>query len=394
MRLSNRSRGSAAGPLAVVLVVALLPFAGLAPPGVDAAAVRLGPVASGFERPLYVTGAGDGSGRLFVVEQPGRIRVVKERRVLPTPFLDITRVVNDGANERGLLGLAFHPDYERNGFFYVHYTDARGDVVVARYTVSGDPDRAKSASARTILKIPHRQATNHNGGMLAFGPRDGYLYVSVGDGGGGQSANGQDTDTLLGKILRIDVDRTSGNRNYAIPADNPFADGRRGRPEIWAYGLRNPFRFSFDRETGGLYIGDVGEQDWEEIDYGAPRRGGLNYGWDITEGRHCFNPPEDCDRAGITFPIHEYPHEVGNVVTGGYVYRGRAMAGLVGTYVFTDFGSHELWGLRRNRDGEWVRSVLLRSDDELRIASFGESDSAELYAVDLVAGTLYRLAAG
>lgn len=243
-----------------------------------------------------------------------------------------------------------------------------------------------------MLRIPHRIRSNHNGGMLAFGPRDGYLYVSVGDGGGEQSANGQNLDTLLGKILRLDVDGSDANRNYAIPADNPFANGNDGRPEIWAYGLRNPFRFSFDRATAGLYIGDVGQHDWEEIDSGAPRRGGLNYGWDITEGRHCYDPPTNCDRAGITFPIHEYSHAVGNVVTGGYVYRGQSIPRLVGTYVFTDFRSQEIWGLERNRNGNWVRSVLLRSNDELNSSSFGESDDAELFAVDLITGTLYRFA--
>jgi glucose/arabinose dehydrogenase len=363
----------------------------LAPQRSRATALRLEPLATGLEQPLFVTGAGTGSDRLFVVEKPGRIQIVEAGRVLAPPFLDITDVVNDAAGERGLLGLAFHPDYESNDFFYVDYTDAEGDIVIARYTVSDDRNRADAESATPILEIPHRADARHNGGMLAFGPRDGYLYIAVGDGGAGQSANGQNTRTLLGKILRIDVDGTSGVGNYAIPESNPFADGDEGRPEIWAYGLRNPFRFSFDRKTGGLYIGDVGEAEWEEIDFGKPGQGGINYGWDIMEGRHCFRFPSNCDTTGLSQPIHEYSHEVGNVVTGGYVYRGEQIRALKGTYVFTDFGSREIWGLKRKRHGQWKRSVVLSNTEQWQIASFGESDAGELFAVDLVAGTLYQL---
>jgi glucose/arabinose dehydrogenase len=393
MRLGNPMRALRTVILAIVCVAALVLLDGFILERAHAAgAVRLVKVAEGFEQPLFVTGAGTGSDRLFVVEKPGRIRILDAGTILATPFLDITGIVNDQANERGLLGLAFHPDYERNGLFYVHYTDTSGDIVIARYTVSNDPDRANAASAKVILTIPHREAANHNGGMLAFGPRDGYLYIAVGDGGGGQSANAQDTTSLLGKILRIDVDGTSSDRNYAIPAGNPFADGTGGRPEIWAYGLRNPFRFSFDRATGDIVIGDVGEGSWEEIDLGQGGRGGLNYGWDIMEGRHCFNPRTNCDPTGLGRPIHEYSHKVGNVVTGGYVYRGTAIRALVGTYVFTDFGSQVIWGLQRHRRGKWERSVLLRATEQLQIASFGESDAGELFAVDLVSGTLYRIA--
>lgn len=378
--------------LRLLFVAALLPLVALVPQDAGAAAIRLVTVETGFDQPIFVTGAGAGSTRLFVVEKPGRIRVVKNGKALATPFLDIADIVNDAANERGLLGLAFHPDYENNGFFYVDYNDATGDIIVERYKVSGDPDRADPNSSTPILRIPHREAENHNGGTLAFGPQDGYLYISVGDGGHEQSANAQDTDVLLGKILRLDVDHKTQNRNYAIPPDNPFADGKGGRPEIWEFGLRNPFRFSFDRETGRLYIGDVGQNRWEEIDRAGPRKGGLNFGWDITEGRHCFNPPKNCDKSGITFPIHEYSHDVGNVVTGGVVYRGKDIPALVGIYVFADFGSDEIWGLKRNRDGAWVRSVLLRSDDDLRIPCFGESDNGELFVVDIASGTLYRVA--
>ena len=273
------------------------------------------------------------------------------------------------------------------------YTNRRGDVVIARYTVSENPDRANAGSARVILKIRHRQAANHNGGMLAFGP-DGYLYIAIGDGGAGQSANGQKTTTLLGKILRIDVNRTPGNDAYAIPADNPFAGRRTARPEIWAYGLRNPFRFSFDRVTGDLFIGDVGQDAWEEIDVGERGVGGINYGWATMEGSHCFTPSTGCDNTGLRLPLFEYSHEEGNVVTGGYIYRGTAIPSLAGTYVFTDFGSREIWGLTPNQGGDWERSVLLRSENNHSIASFGEDDDGELFAVDLVSGVLFQVAPG
>jgi glucose/arabinose dehydrogenase len=379
--------------LGVMIAVSLLTVAAVTPADTRAAEVRLVTVASGFDRPLFVTGAGDGSERLFVVEQAGRIRIVDAGTVLVPPFLDITGIVNDGAAERGLLGLAFHPDYENNGQFYVHFTDANGDIVIARYTVSDDPDLADAASKKVILTIRHREASNHNGGMLAFSSDDGYLYIAVGDGGSGQSGNGQKKTNLLGKILRIDVDETSGGRAYAIPADNPFVGRRRARPEIWAYGLRNPFRFSFDRQTGDMFIGDVGQSAWEEIDFSPLGKGGLNYGWHIMEGSHCFKPPKDCKKRGLSLPIHEYSHDVGNVVTGGYVYRGTAMPEVDGTYVFTDFGSRDVWGLTRDATGNWERSVLFHSEDQLNIASFGENDAGELFAVDLVAGTIARIEA-
>ena len=388
-----KSVSSLAGlPLRLLIVVGLLTVAGLTPSATSAAGVRLVRVATGFDQPLFVTGAGTDDSRLFVVEKPGRIRVVKQGKLLATPFLNITRIVNDEDNERGLLGLAFHPNYQSNRRFYVNYTNRRGDIVIARYTVSDNADRADAGSAKVIVKIRHRKAANHNGGMLAFGP-DGFLYIAVGDGGGGQSANGQKTTTLLGKILRIDVDGTSAGRAYAIPADTPFADGTGGRSEIWAYGLRNPFRFSFDRETGDMYIGDVGQHRWEEIDFGEAGEGGINYGWHIMEGNHCYTPAENCPTDGLTLPIHEYSHEVGNVVTGGYVYRGNSVPDLVDTYVFTDFGSRDIWGLKQDGTGNWQHSVLLQSGNQLNIASFGESDAGELFAVDLVRGTLFRIEA-
>jgi glucose/arabinose dehydrogenase len=391
MRLPGSGSSRARMLLRAMVVVTLLSHAGHQPDGARAAdVVRLEPLVSGFEQPLFVTGAGTDNTRLFVVEKPGRIRVVKDGNLLATPFLNISRIVNDNANERGLLGLAFHPDYQSNRWFYVNYTNRRGDIVIARYTASDNPDRANAGSAKVILKIPHRKAANHNGGMLAFGP-DSFLYIAVGDGGGGQSANGQKTTTLLGKILRIDVDGTSDGRAYAIPAGNPFADGIGGRPEIWAYGLRNPFRFSFDRVTGDMYIGDVGQHRREEIDFGESGQGGINFGWHIMEGSSCYKPPEDCPTDGLRPPIHEYSHNVGNVVTGGYVYRGSAVPDLVETYVFTDFGSRELWGLKQDETGNWKRSVLFQSGNQLNIAPFGESDAGELFAVDLVSGTLFRI---
>jgi glucose/arabinose dehydrogenase len=392
MRPQGPSSSRARMLLRVMVVVALLSLAGLTPAGTRADGVHLVEVANGFDRPLFVTGAGTGSDRLFVVEQGGRIRIVDAGEVLETPFLDITGIVNDGAGERGLLGLAFDPDYQINGEFYVHYNDVNGDVVIARYTVSsGDPDVAV-ADGQVILKIPHRKAANHNGGMLAFG-KDRNLYISVGDGGKNQSGNAQKTTTLLGKILRIDVHRPSGDNEYAIPGGNPFVGRGKARPEIWAYGLRNPFRFSFDRDTGDMYIGDVGQGRWEEIDFGPNGEGGINYGWHIMEGGHCYHPRKGCHKNGLSPPIHEYSHNVGNVVTGGYVYRGNAIPGLGGTYVFTNFGSHDIWGLTRDALGHWERSVLFHSEDRLNIASFGENNDGELFAVDLISGKLFSIEA-
>jgi glucose/arabinose dehydrogenase len=334
MRPPKPSSSRARMLLRVIVVITLLSLAGHQPDGARAAEVSL--EATGFIQSLFVAGAATDNSRLYVVEKPGRIKVVEVGEVLETSFLDTSGVVNDNANERGLLGLAFHPDFESNGRFYVHYNDDNSDIVIAGYSVSDDdPNLADKESQSVILKIPHRKAANHNGGMLAFGPKDGYLYISVGDGGAGQSANAQKKTKLLGKILRIDVDKASGDRAYGIPAGNPFAKSRKARPEIWAYGLRNPFCFSFDRQTGDMFIGDVGQGSWEEIDFGPEGEGGLNYGWAIVEGRHCFNPPRGCNKRGLRLPIHEYSHKVGNVVTGGYVYRG-TVTDLVGTYVFTD----------------------------------------------------------
>ncbi|MGD8490211.1 MAG: PQQ-dependent sugar dehydrogenase, partial [Anaerolineae bacterium] len=293
-------------------------------------------IASGFERPVQVTHAGDGSGRLFVVEQPGRIKIIEEGNTLPEPFLDITGLVVYGG-ERGLLGLAFHPDYPSNGYFYVNYTRVEdGATVIVRYSVSpSNPDRADPNSASVLLEIP-QPYTNHNGGQLLFSPVDGYLYIGMGDGGSGGDPenNAQDTSTLLGAMLRLDVDSATP---YAIPPDNPYV-GVDGRDEIWAIGLRNPWRFSFDRDNGDLYIGDVGQNEWEEIDYqAAGTPGGVNFGWRCKEGSHEYNFVGDCLAAELTDPIAEYSHDDGRSVTGGFVYRGQDYPALTGRYFYADY---------------------------------------------------------
>ena len=338
--------------------------------------LRLQPVVGELEQPVLVTHAGDGSGRLFVVEQPGRILVVDGGELLQEPFLDIRDAVAAGG-ERGLLGLAFHPAFADNRRFFVHYTRAEdGASVVAEFRTSRDPNRSRRVG-RALLTVEQPFA-NHNGGMIAFGP-DSFLYIALGDGGsrGDPGNRAQDPDALLGKILRIDVD---GRRPYAIPEDNPFAESG-GRPEIYALGLRNPWRFSFDRKTGRLFAGDVGQGRIEEID--VIWRGG-NYGWRILEGSHCFEPPEDCERRGLQLPRTEYGHGRGRCsVTGGYFYRGREVPALEGTYVFGDYCSGEVFGLRKG-----ARSVVL--DTDLLISSFGEDEAGELYVVDHQ-GAIYRI---
>ncbi len=348
--------------------------------------VRLEEVAGGFQQPTYVTHAGDGSGRLFVVEKPGRIWILVNGKVLPEPFLDIRDRVRSRESERGLLSVAFHPDFATNGRFFVNYTDRLGHTVVAEYRVTDDPNRADPNSERVILYI-EQPAANHNGGQLQFGP-DGYLYIGMGDGGraGDPWGNAQNLGVLLGKMLRIDVD---GGDPYAVPPDNPFVGQADVRPEIWAYGLRNPWRFSFDRATGDLYIADVGQNLWEEVDVVRwPSPGGQNFGWDIMEGFHCFEPPQGCDPTGLTMPVVEYGHDQGCSITGGYVYRGRRYPDLVGTYVFSDFCSGRLWGLRF-REGTWEWTLFL--DTDLNVSSFGEDEAGEIYVVDY-RGSIYHLA--
>lgn len=354
-------------------------------PTPGAAGVALELVTDDLQRPVFATHAGDDSGRLFVVEQGGTIAIVRGGQRVAQPFLDITALVDSSGSEQGLLGLAFDPRYRENGRFFVYYTAQNGDNTLARYQVSRAPDAADPASA-TILFAQKDPAPNHNGGMLAFGP-DGYLYVGLGDGGsaGDPWGNGQNRATLLGKILRLDVDRGAP---YAIPADNPWPDGSDARAEVWAYGLRNPWRFSFDRATGDLYIADVGQNQYEEIDMQpAGARGGLNYGWNTREGMHCFGS-DTCPADGMVDPVAEYTHDEGCSVTGGYVYRGAALPQLAGAYIYGDYCSGTIWALRRDAAGAWQSSRLLASNAS--ISSFGEDQAGELYLTDLGSHGLYR----
>ena len=357
-------------------------------PTPDVVEVRLEPVVTGLNQPLDLVNAGDGTGRLFVVEQAGRVRVLQNGTLTNEPFLDISDKT-EGGGEQGLLGLAFHPDYVDNGLFYVNYTDLQDNTVVAEYQVSADPARADADSETVLLTIP-QPYRNHNGGDLAFGP-DGYLYIATGDGGSGGDPldSGQSLDTHLGKLLRIDVNGgdAAGGTPYAVPADNPFVNTAGALPEIWAYGLRNPWRFSFDRDTGDLYIGDVGQNAFEEIDFqNADSAGGENYGWNVMEGFHCYNA-DSCDESGLVLPIAEYPHSEGKSVTGGYVYRGAAIPELVGQYVYGDFGSGRVWRAQQ-QNGEWTSELLLESG--LNIAGFGTDEAGELYVV-AINGGVYRL---
>ncbi len=355
--------------------------------------IVLEPAWSGFTNPIQVIHAGDGSGRLFVVEQRGVIKVIKNGATLPTFFLDIRGLVRSpedsgGGSEQGLLGLAFHPNYESNGFFYLNYTNNAGDTVIARYTVSANPDVANAGSAFTLLTIDQPYA-NHNGGQLLFGPLDGYLYIGMGDGGdGGDPGNrAQDINNLLGKMLRLDV---NGGSPYAIPPTNPYATTA-GADEIWALGLRNPWRFSFDRATGDLFIGDVGQGQWEEISYQAANTpGGVNFGWRCREGAHNFNFSGNCAALTLTDPIAEYSHSEGNAVTGGFVYRGPLYPALVGRYFFADYGAGKIWSLYKTGPTSWSNKEL-ELDTNFLISAFGEDEVGELYVVGYNNGTIYHL---
>jgi glucose/arabinose dehydrogenase len=365
----------------VPLTAALLGAASLA----SAAPVNLRPVVEGLELPVVVAHAGDGSGRLFIAQQGGVIRIFDEAQLLPAPFLDLSSSVSSG-NEQGLLGLAFHPDYETNGFFYVNLTDVAGDTQILRFTVSVDANVADPGSAVPLLSVDQPFA-NHNGGQLAFGP-DGKLWIGLGDGGsaGDPGDRAQSRSTLLGKILRVDVDQ---GLPYAIPPDNPFVADPGARGEIWALGLRNPWRFSFDRLTGDLFIADVGRTREEVSFEPASSGGGRNYGWRRMEGTHCFNPASNCDDGSLVLPILEYSHSLGCSITGGYRYRGAEMPEHFGTYVFGDFCSGRIWGGTENVEtGAWTSTELVDSD--LLISTFGEDEQGELYVADLN-GTLYRI---
>jgi glucose/arabinose dehydrogenase len=335
-----------------------------------------------------VTHAGDNTGKLYVVERAGRIRLIDNGTLLPTPFLDISTSVLSGG-EQGLLGLAFPPGYATTGRFYVNYTRVPdGNTVIARYQRTANPNVADPASDNILLTIPQPFA-NHNGGQLAFGP-DGFLYIGLGDGGSGGDPqnNAQNDNSLLGKILRIDVE--SGVSPYAIPPTNPFVSTAGARGEIWAIGLRNPWRFSFDRLTGDLYIADVGQSSFEEVNFQpATSPGGENYGWRIMEGSHCFGDPA-CSSAGLILPVAEYDHGQGCSITGGFVYRGQAYPRIQGVYIYADFCSGRFWGLK-NDNTVWRNELLLAEPHS--ISSFGEDEAGNLYATDLGAGIVYEIAA-
>ena len=381
--------------VAIGLLAVLLTAGNLAPVSAqdDAAfdpagfSVGFALVADGFTRPVQAVDPGDGSGRLFVVEQGGTIRVLQDGAPLEAPFLDISEQVSQG-NEQGLLSMAFHPDFAENGTFFIYYTDVEGDTQVERWAVStDDPNVADPERAGTILTVDQPFA-NHNGGLLLFGP-DGYLYIGLGDGGsqGDPNNNGQDLGTLLGSILRIDVD---GGDPYAIPEDNPFVGQEGAAEEIWAYGLRNPWRFGFDRDTGDLWIGDVGGGSYEEINLLPAGESGANFGWVLTEGSECYGGGADCDTEGLALPVYEYTHDFGCSVVGGYVYRGDAIPELQGVYLFADYCSGLTWGMGQDANGNWVASEPIESG--LSISSFSEDPAGELYATDLNGG-VYRVVA-
>ncbi len=341
-------------------------------------------VVGGLVNPIGLEHAQDGSGRLFIIEQDGRILIWKDDTLLDAPFLDIRDRVGSRGSEQGLLGLAFHPRYAENGYLYVNYTDTNGDTHIARFTVSeGNPDQADPTTEKTLMVVS-QPFGNHNGGVVVFGP-DGYLYLGLGDGGSGgdPQGNAQSTQTLLGKILRIDVD--SGDP-YGIPPDNPFA-GEGGLPEIWAYGLRNPWRISFDRLIGDLYIGDVGQNQWEEIDFlSSGAQPGANFGWDYREGFHPFEGAYQGN--DLIDPLIEYDHSQGCSVTGGVVYRGINLQAWQGVYIYGDYCSGNVWGLLRNSDGSWQNGLLFQTNS--RISSFGVDEAGELYLVDH-RGDIYHL---
>jgi glucose/arabinose dehydrogenase len=345
----------------------------------------LQPIATGLNQPVALTHAGDT--RLFITQQPGTI-VIYDALGVRAPFLDIRSLVLSGG-ERGLLSVAFHPQYRDNGLFFVYYTNRNGDIVIARYKVlASDPNRADATSGTIILTISHPNFANHNGGQLQFGP-DGYLYIGTGDGGSGGDPNnhGQDRSELLGKLLRIDVDH---GLPYTIPPSNPFFAFNSARNEIWAYGLRNPWRFSFDRSTGDLWIGDVGQNAYEEVDFQpATSIGGENYGWRRMEGLHCFNPSSNCVDPSFTLPVLEYPHsQAACSITGGYRYRGTQIPSLRGQYIYGDYCTGTIWS------GTLTGAILTPKTlftTTINISSFGEDVSGELYVLDVARGIVYKL---
>jgi glucose/arabinose dehydrogenase len=346
-------------------------------------------VVSGLNSPLDLEQAGDNSGRLFVVEQGGRIKIIQNGSVQPAPFLDISsKVISQ--DEMGLLGVTFHPSFSTNGKFYVNYVRNNAgqfQSVISEFLVSaGNANQADPASERILLTVDQvSNFTNHKAGQLDFGA-DGFLYFGLGDGGSGGDpfGHGQNTQILLGKMMRIDVNSTSPGKQYAIPPDNPFvASG--GLPEIYAFGFRNPWRFSFDRPTGRLFVADVGQDSFEEID--IVQKGG-NYGWNTMEGDHCFNPPSGCNTTGLSLPIIEIPHPEAEAVIGGFIYHGTALTGMQGMYIFGDLNG-KIWSLTENPANTFTRSQL--ADVGFNISSFGQDAAGELYVVDISGGRVLKL---
>ena len=392
--MSDTLKSKAIIVAAIILVVGVFAFFWLsnqsAPQGQFAYEVVVAFPNLSFDQPVGVYSAGDGSDRIFVVERKGVVHVFdnSENVTASTVFLDITDSVISEATEEGLLGLAFHPHFFDNGYFYVDYTaDNPLRTVVARYSVlQGSSNQADKNSEQVLLEVL-QPFSNHNGGQLAFGP-DGYLYIALGDGGsaGDPQGNAQNRSSLLGKILRIDVDKTSGDLKYGIPSDNPFVGNTVGyREEIFAYGLRNPWRFSFDAATDWLWAADVGQNRVEEVDI---IENGSNYGWNIMEGNLCYNPPQSCNQTGLQQPIWTYGRDQGISVTGGFVYRGSRLAELIGWYIYGDFGSGRIWALQYDGVNAAVNKELVKTD--LSITSFGLDEQSELYVCDFK-GKIYRL---
>ena len=401
-------RTAIAGLTAAVLLAGLVPAVTAAPaPSIEtaasavvpaapsAAAVKLTVVATGLSNPVLVTSPNDGTHRLFIVQQTGSIRIVQNGVLQPGTFINLASSVSKGG-EQGLLGLAFHPSFKTNRKFYINFTDVHGATVVREYKASPtNPNRVQKGSGRTIIRIA-QPYSNHNGGNLAFGP-DGYLYIGMGDGGsGGDPGNrAQNINSLLGKMLRLNINGTSGSKAYRIPSTNPYV-GKAGLDEIWQRGLRNPWRFSFDKVTGSLWIGDVGQNRYEEVDRAVKTSTGdgrgYNWGWHVMEGFHCYAPSSGCSTSGKRLPLLEYSHSTNGrcAITGGYVYRGTAIPSLAGWYVYGDYCSGEVLAVSSTASSRPAPVTLFGTGSGRLVSSFGQDWAGELYVVDL-GGTVYRI---